>query len=203
MGTIRGVRPDDLDALYHISLKTGESGQDATHLYEDPKLVGHIYVAPYAELAPEAALVVEDGEGVGAYIVGAVDTRAFDAKLEAEWWPKLRQAYADPSDIPHDEWSADQLRSYLIHHPHRTPSRIVDPYPSHLHINLLPRLQGRDFGRKLIDRWLRVMCDLGSRGVHLGVSTTNTRAIKFYEAYGFRLLERVEARNTIWYGIEV
>lgn len=75
MATIRGVRADDLDALYHISLKTGDAGQDATALYEDPKLVGHIYSAPYAVLAPEAAFVVEDAQGAAGYIVGAASMR--------------------------------------------------------------------------------------------------------------------------------
>jgi ribosomal protein S18 acetylase RimI-like enzyme len=199
--TIRDVRADDLDALYHISLKTGDAGQDSTALYEDPKLVGHVYSAPYAVLSPETALVVEDGEGVAGYIVGALDTRAFEALVEEKWWPTLRPHYADPSDRPHETWNADQLRAYLIHHPHRTPDRVIAQHPSHLHINLLPRLQGQDFGRRLMDRWLARMWEMGSSGVHLGVSTANARAIRFYEAYGFSLIERDENRQTIWYGI--
>jgi ribosomal protein S18 acetylase RimI-like enzyme len=200
--TIRSLRADDLDALYHISLKTGDAGQDSTALYKDPKLVGHIYSAPYATLAPEMAFVVEDAVGVAAYIVGALDTRAFEALVEERWWPKLRPQYADPTGTPHETWSADQLRAFLIHHPHRTPDKIVVDHPSHLHINLLPRLQGQDFGRRLMDLWLKTMWQMGSRGVHLGVSTTNARAIRFYEAYGFSLIERDEKRKTIWYGIK-
>lgn len=200
--TIRDVRPGDVEALYHIALKTGDAGQDATALYQDARLVGHVYSAPYALLSPETSLVVEDDEGVAGYIVGALDTRAFEALVEAKWWPELRPLYADPSDTPHETWNADQLRAYLIHHPHRTPDRIVENHPSHLHINLLPRLQGQDMGRRLMDRWLQTMWQAGSRGVHLGVSTMNARAIKFYEAYGFSPIERDEKRKTIWYGIE-
>src|SRR5579864_9171513 len=94
---IRDARPADLDDLYEIALATGDSGQDAAHLYCDPKLVGHLYAAPYAVLAPEFALVIEDGASVGGYIVGALDTLAFEARLEAEWWPALRRAYPDPT----------------------------------------------------------------------------------------------------------
>ncbi|HEY4342786.1 MAG TPA: GNAT family N-acetyltransferase [Parvibaculum sp.] len=202
MATIRNLRADDLDALYHISLKTGDAGQDSTALYKDPKLVGHVYSAPYATLAPETAFVVEDADGVAAYIVGALDTRAFEALVEEKWWPRLRPHYADPTGTPHETWNADQLRAFLIHHPHRTPDKIVEHHPSHLHINLLPRLQGRDFGRRLMDLWLKTMWETGSRGVHLGVSTANTRAIRFYETYGFSLIERDEKRKTIWYGIK-
>ena len=44
---IRAVEPTDVDAIYAIALRTGASGQDATHLYADGKLVGHIWAAPY------------------------------------------------------------------------------------------------------------------------------------------------------------
>src|SRR5262245_63083228 len=39
---IRPYRPSDLDALYRICLLTGDDGQDATSLYNDPRLLGHL-----------------------------------------------------------------------------------------------------------------------------------------------------------------
>jgi ribosomal protein S18 acetylase RimI-like enzyme len=180
---IRDLQLGDLDALYRIALATADSGADAAHLYRDPKLVGNLYAAPYALLALEFALVVEDASGVGGYILGALDTLAFEARLEAEWWPPLRRHYADPSGDP-SSWGLDQLRTYQIHHPRPPPVRITDPYPSHLHINLLPRLQGRGLGRAMIDAWLARIAAAGSRGMHLGVSPANRRALRFYRAYG-------------------
>jgi ribosomal protein S18 acetylase RimI-like enzyme len=180
---IRDVQPGDLDALYRIALATGEAGADAAHLYRDPKLVGHLYAAPYAVLAPDLALVVEDGAGVGGYILGALDTLAFEARLEVEWWPALRRQYPDPTGDP-ASWGPDHLRAYQIHHPRPPPARITGPYPSHLHINLLPRLQGRGLGQALIDSWLARIAAAGSRGMHLGVSPANHRAIRFYRALG-------------------
>jgi ribosomal protein S18 acetylase RimI-like enzyme len=201
--TIRSLRAGDLDALYDIALKTGDSGQDATHLYDDPKMVGHIYAAPYAVLEPQSAFVAEDEHGVAGYIVGARNTQAFDDRLEAEWWPALRTQYADPSDLDFNTWSADQLSAFLIHHPFKTPQRIVDTYPSHLHINLLPRLQGQGMGAELIERFLRTMDTAGSRGVHLGVSPSNERALRFYENYGFRRVTNPTGKpaQTIWFRI--
>jgi ribosomal protein S18 acetylase RimI-like enzyme len=180
---IRDARPGDLDALYRICLATGDSGGDASALYRDPQLVGHLYAAPYLALAPELALVAEDDEGVGGYIVGALDTLAFEARLEAEWWPALRRRYADPGGDP-AKWGLDEVRAWQIHHPRAQPARITDPYPSHLHINLLPRLQGQGLGKALLDRWLARLAAAGSRGVHLGVSPANHRAIRFYRTYG-------------------
>jgi ribosomal protein S18 acetylase RimI-like enzyme len=87
----------------------------------------------------------------------------------------------------------------MIHHPYVTPARVVERHPSHLHINLLPRLQGRGLGRRLMDRWLARMSEFGSPGVHLGVGALNARGRVFYEAYGFTLLE--ENARTAWYGL--
>src|SRR5690348_14958732 len=53
--TIRPVREDDLEALYEICLLTGDSGQDATPLHGDRKLLGHLYAAPYAVLEPDTS----------------------------------------------------------------------------------------------------------------------------------------------------
>lgn len=203
MPSIRPFHPADLDALYDIALRTGDSGQDASALHDDPKLIGHLYAAPYALLEPARAFVAEDEAGVAGYIVGAADTRAFDARLETEWWPALRAQYDDPAAKPHESWSADERRQYLIHHPYKTPERIVAVYPAHLHINLLPRLQGRDIGRRLLDRFLDAVGEAGARGVHLGCGATNTRALHFYARYGFSEIERSARTQTVWVGIEV
>jgi hypothetical protein len=100
---IRPYRPADLDDLYRICLLTGDSGADASPVYQDPKLVGHLFAGPYGVLNPETAFVVEDQDGVAGYIIGAIDTRAFEARLEAEWWPNLRPLYADPAGTPPED----------------------------------------------------------------------------------------------------
>lgn len=197
--TIRPCEEGDLPALYAIALATGANGSDASHLHRDCELIGHIYAAPYLRFAPESSFVVDDGGGVGGYILGAVDTVAFERLLEARWWPGLRARYADPSGKPPGEWDADQTRAWQIHHPWRTPARIAGPYPSHLHIDLLPRLQGQGVGRALMDVWLSRVKALGSRGAHLGVGPANLRAQRFYRAYGWRELEGEKAGRTMWF----
>jgi ribosomal protein S18 acetylase RimI-like enzyme len=202
---IRAVRADDLDALYRIALATGDGGADAAALYQDPKLVGHIYAAPYAVLCPETVFVAEDADGVGGYIAGAADTKAFERLLEAEWWPGLRAILPDPSATPRDGWNHDQRRCHMIHHPRLTPVTISTGYLSHLHINLLPRLRGRGVGRRLMDRWIDAVRAVGSRGVLLAVGVTNTRAIRFYEGCGFRALEEAphEPKGALWMGMKL
>ena len=202
MAKIRDYRSADLDALYRVCLETGDAGKDATPIYADPKVIGHVYAGPYATLSPDTALVVEDGEGVGGYIIGSLDTHEFEAQQERDWWPRLRGEYADPSGKPPEDWSPDERLHYLIHHPSRTPRRISGRFPSHLHIDLLPRFQRRGIGRKLMDAWLARVRELGSPGAHLGVGMRNERAIRFYQSYGLRELERFDAPyNVVYFGV--
>ena len=186
MGTIRPYVPGDLGALYDICLKTGDSGGDATHLYADPKIIGDIYAAPYAALQPDLALVVEDGEGVAGYMIGTLDTAGFEARQERDWWPRLRTVYPDPKGVPGAQRTADQTRAARIHRPIATPSALVEAYPAHLHINLLPRLQGQGVGERLVSAWLDLIRARGAQGVHLGCNAHNHRALRFYDRYGFR-----------------
>lgn len=201
MVQIRPYRASDLDAIYEVCLKTGASGQDASAIYRDPRILGHIYAGPYGVFEPEAALVVEDAAGVGGYILGTANTHAFEKRLEAEWWPALRPRYADPQG-PREQWSEDARIAYLIHHPPRTPRRLSEPYPAHLHIDLLPRFQGRGLGPELIRRWLGLMAAKGVARVHLGVGPANARAVQFYRKFGFHEIEQLPPPwNTYWFGI--
>jgi len=186
MAEIRPYRASDLDTLYDICLRTGDAGRDATSLYRDPKLIGHVYAAPYGVLEPECCFIAEDGEGAGGYVLGTADTKAFEERLERAWWPALRARYPDPPD-PN---TPDERMQRLIHHPHRIPKRIARAYPAHLHIDLLPRLQGQGIGKRMIERVLAQLAAMGAAGVHLTVGQRNERAVRFYRAYGFTELER-------------
>ena len=197
MVTVRPYRPSDLPALYDICLKTGDNGADGTHLYEDHRLIGEIFAAPYAALEPGYAFVAEDDQGVAGYILGAPDTRAFEARLEAEWWPALRARYADAAHVPAADRSRAQWDACHIHHPPANPQSVVDAAPAHLHIDLLPRLQGQGMGRRLVDAFLATV---GGRA-HLGCQASNVRAQRFYESYGFRRLDGVPPRSVVWMAI--
>jgi ribosomal protein S18 acetylase RimI-like enzyme len=184
--TIRSYRPEDLDALYRVCLQTGRDGDDATAIYRDHKLLGHVRAAPYALFEPSLAFVAEDAAGVGGYVVGALDSQDFAQRLERDWWPRLRARYPEPAaSVPRDQWTPDQAKAYLIHHPWVSPDELASRYPSHLHINLVPRLQSGGYGRQLISTCIEALRRQGSRGVHLGVRPGNLRAIGFYRHLGF------------------
>lgn len=185
---IRGYRESDLRDLYRVCLQTGDSGTDATGLFRDPDLPGHVYAAPYGVLEPSLALVAEDPAGVAGYCLAALDTRAFEQRMEQEWWPPLRLRYGDPDVAERERWTRDQEVAYVIHHPWQTEDDLIAGFPSHLHIDLLPRIQGRGIGRQLLDLQLANLRGNGSRGVHLHVRAANQRALSFYDHLGFTRL---------------
>jgi GNAT superfamily N-acetyltransferase len=189
---IRGYRPADLGDLYRICLQTGDSGTDATALFRDPDLLGHVYAAPYGLLEPSLAFVAEDQAGVGGYCLGALDSQAFERRTEAEWWPPLRLRYAEPDIAERERWTRDEQLAYRIHHPWRTDDELMAGFPSHLHIDLLPRLQGGGNGRRLIGTQLAALRERGSRGVHFWVNAGNPRALGFYRHLGFTELRTGE-----------
>ncbi|MDP3853068.1 GNAT family N-acetyltransferase [Phenylobacterium sp.] len=196
MAAIRRFRAGDLQALYDICLKTGDSGQDATRLYADPRILGEIYAAPYGVLQPDLAFVAEDDQGVAAYVLGTPDTRAFEARQEAEWWPRLRTLHPEPPGPPNRAWTRDQWRAYQMHHPFSVPQAVVEAAPAHLHINLLPRLQGQGMGQALVATLTEALREAGARQVHLGCDAANHRALRFYDVYGFSRFD--EGRDTVW-----
>jgi ribosomal protein S18 acetylase RimI-like enzyme len=184
--SIRPYRDGDLDDLYRICLQTGDHGEDATSLFANPRILGHVFVAPYAMFEPSLIFVAEDEAGVGGYIVGALDSRTFEKRLDASWWPALRDRYpAPPSELPPDQWTPDERAAHFMHVPLTVPADLADDYPSHLHINLVPRLQSQGLGRQLINTLISTLQDQGSVGLHFFVSSANQRAVGFYQHLGF------------------
>jgi GNAT superfamily N-acetyltransferase len=190
--TIRHCEPADTDDLYRVCLLTADSGEDATALFSQPELAGDVFAVPYAVLEPSLAFVAQDELGVCGYVVAALDTRAFEDRLEREWWPALRIKYPEPTPEEIEALPAPvRFAVQDIHHPWHDSADIVEAYPSHLHIDLLPRMQGRGVGRALIKTLVAALREQGSRGLHLYVTLRNTRAMGFYAHVGFTRLPDV------------
>lgn len=187
---VRPFRAEDAAAVYDVCRRTGLAGEDATGHYEDPDLLGHVWAGPFLALEPEHCVVVEDDAGVGGYCLATADTRRFEAACEEHWWPTLRPRHDDPTDGDRSTWSPDEVLAHLVHHPPIAPDDVVAEHPAHLHVDLLPRLQGRGLGREVMTAmFVRLAAD-GASGVHLGVGPGNARALSFYDRLGFTELLR-------------
>ena len=192
---IRRASAGDEPGAYHVCLKTGNHGEDGEALYrDDPDALGRIFVGPYFALEPALGLVLEDAQGICGYALGAQDSRTFYARYEAEWRPRLCAQFAAPEGRPAN-WTALEQVYDAYHHPDYFCPDPYEAYPSHLHIDLLPRVQGRGHGRRMLEQVMEAMRERGSPGAHLGVSMRNARARAFYTHLGFHELTRTGAAD--------
>jgi ribosomal protein S18 acetylase RimI-like enzyme len=182
---IRAFRAGDEPALAEICLRTADAGADATGIFDDDDLWAEIFVLPYVARHPEYAFVVEaDDSRVVGYVVGTPDTDAFEEWFRTQWWPRhgerwprpaLRQSRQDATVVYAYERRAGQ-EPYAGNH------------PAHLHIDLLPEMQGHGWGRRLIETLADALRADGIPGLHLVASDQNTGALAFYTRLGFEKL---------------
>jgi len=185
--SIRSYKSADTSAVYEICLKTGNSGQDATHLFSDPLVLGHLYVGPYMKFEPQSVFILEDDQGPCGYIMGVLDSQTYYQWMHSEWLPKIRVDYKKPTGNP-DIWDETEKITNLLFHP--VSQRLLPDFPSHLHIDLLSRAQGKGQGKLMMDRFIDYLRYNKIPGVHLELSSSNDRAFNFYRKYGMQELDR-------------
>lgn len=186
MPHIRAFRPGDELALAEICLKTADAGADATGVLADDDLWAEIFVLPYAARHPDLAFVVESDDGrLAGYIVGVPDTRTFEHWFASTWWPARSERWPRP-DVERTRQDGILLYAYGRR---AGAEPYGDTYPAHLHIDLLPELQGQGWGRRLIETLVDALRAQRVTGVHLAADTANLGALAFYERIGFTPLE--------------
>jgi len=198
--TIRPAKEDDQAGAYYVCLKTGDFGKDGEPFFqEDPEALGRIFVGPYLAYEPELSLILEDEQGICGYALGALDSRAFYRRYEKEWRPDLCARFPAPTGDS-SCWTRVQNVYSWYHQPDYFTPEPYELYPSHLHIDLLPRAQGRGYGRQMLEQVMNKLRQKGSPGAHLGVSEINKPAFGFYQRLGFQELIRVgEGKDRVIY----
>ncbi len=181
MTSLLSAGPPEVPGVYRVCRLTADAGEDATPRHADPDLLGHVWAGPYLAYPDAVAFVVRDDAGVAGYCVGVSDTAAFEEWLETEWLPPLRARYPVGSGAT----AADRGLVGRLHAWPRTDPGLVRRFPAHLHVDLLPRLQGQGWGRRVLDALLGELTARGAPGVHLGVDPANLRAVAVYERLGF------------------
>lgn len=182
MAIIRRARLQDLPAIYRVCHFTSDPSWPEGLPERNPDLLGHVYAGPYVVGARDYAAVIADSAGVSGYILGCPDTVAFSRWCEEYWWPALREQHPLESGQAADSWILNEMHSGVPQ-----PAAVLEHYPAHLHIDILPELQGTGAGRRLMEWLLSRFREAGVPGVHLGVSPLNTNAIGFYLHLGFEI----------------
>jgi len=195
MPRIREFAPDDEAALVAVCTRTADAGQDATGLLHDDALWADLFALPYARRHPDLTWVLEDDLGrVAGYVTATDDTDAFEQWFRDEWWPSRSARYAR---------TGEKQLELLEYADERDPGSEVHrrEYPAHLHIDLLPTVQGGGYGRRLITTVVDELRRRGVRGLHLGMDPQNASAAAFYERIGFERLPSPE--RSVIYGIRI
>ena len=184
---VRKFQEEDRPGLYHICLATGDSGANAEHLYNQKDMLGEIYVGPYLSFQPELSFTLIQ-DGVAGYALAALDTTSFEDTLSNQWWPAILEKYSNRSPENFNERENNLFR--YIQNPPLRSKEVISQYPSHLHIDLLEKAQGRGIGKAMMLLLLETLREQGSTGVHLGMGARNDRAFIFYTKLGFTLLDK-------------
>lgn len=168
-------------------------------------------------LSPATCLVLDDGDGhaVG-YLLGIPDTLSFVKSYRETYIPYLKtEGLEKPGPGEPTEWNENlpnALRK-LMYSPegmlHENYPQLMEEWPAHMHIDILPEFQKRGYGRQLIEAFCRLAKGRGAKGVHLLMAASNVDAGKFYGRTGFTRFpcvldngvsgEEGRDQNTIWF----
>jgi ribosomal protein S18 acetylase RimI-like enzyme len=181
MTEIRQCTLEDLPYLYDICFRTGFNGENVEGKTGDLYKIGHYFAAPYLHYNQGYCFVATINRIPKAYVVGTDDTEKYSQWLNTHWLPKVRKYYDFETLNPlndFDQFLTDVIREETV------PDQRLRDYKAHLHIDLLPELQGRGIGKKLIETFFETCRTRGVEKVHLVVSKENPRACSFYKKIG-------------------
>ncbi|HEY1626396.1 MAG TPA: GNAT family N-acetyltransferase [Streptosporangiaceae bacterium] len=194
---IRRYQQRDHDAVYDICVRTAASGGDARGKYTSDDLMPDLFAGPYLFLEPEFCWVLDDGERAVGYVIGTPDTAAFARAYRERWTPKMAERYPRPPAPP--VTPQDAMVS-LFYAPEAMVWSGLAEYPAHLHIDLLPDVQGSGNGTRLMHTFFEAAAAAGAPGIHLVVSDDNVRALGYYRHLGFTRLSVVEPAPIVYMG---
>ncbi len=124
----------------------------------------------------ETAFVLVEDKPVG-YVLCATDYDTYiqNFKPYVETIESLSEAYKIRLE--------NELKTYETY---------KEEYPAHMHIDILESYTGGGNGSRLIQALIDDLKERHIKGLMLGVSKDNVRAIKFYEKFNFKVLEENE-----------
>lgn len=153
----------------------------------------YIWCRPYLMLRPDTCLVLDDGAGraVG-YLLGVPHTQSFVQDYERIYTSYLQsQGFEKPRSGEPTGWTENlpnALREIMFNPSvmlHEDRPELLQHWPAHLHIDILPQYQRRGYGRQMIGRFCKVAGGKGAAGIHLLMVASNNEAGKFYQRVGF------------------
>jgi ribosomal protein S18 acetylase RimI-like enzyme len=182
---VRSFRPSDRAAVREISYRTGFMGESAESFWRHEESWADLWTSYYTDQEPESLHVATVDDAVVGYLAGCRNTATMRPSTEELTKTVIRRhrLLIRPGTAGFlYRGLLDGLRDRT-----RATGDFIDPrWPAHLHIDLLPAARGTGLGAALMERWLQLLQEAGSPGCHLLTLVENTRALRFFEKFGFR-----------------
>ncbi|MEZ5274750.1 MAG: GNAT family N-acetyltransferase [Opitutaceae bacterium] len=191
--TIRPYRPEDRAAVRHVCCETGFMGNPIEPIFSDRELFADFFTGYYTDFEPESSLVAiddETGEIIG-YLLGCLRYRynAFRQGLLIATRIVPRAVFRFLTGR-YDKQSRRFLYWVVFRSSGQTPKGI--PAAAHFHFNLLPSYRTGKAGRQLLFTYVDKVKAEGARAVFGQIQVQDDKRTRFYERYGFRLVDKKE-----------
>ncbi|MBR0414224.1 MAG: GNAT family N-acetyltransferase [Clostridia bacterium] len=170
MATIRTATPADVARAEYICIETADERLKSSA--KQAKITALLFSTYYITRESRNCFVLEENGEVVGYILCSTDLRGF---LKSYCGGDIFRAVAKRSPL----WGAVSLfvpAKYVLFSP---------AYPAHLHIDILESHQAAGYGSELMRTLLAHLKAEQIKGVCLSCGAGNTRAIHFYEKFGF------------------
>ncbi|MBE6818818.1 MAG: GNAT family N-acetyltransferase [Ruminococcaceae bacterium] len=171
MATIRTATPADVARAEYICIETADKRLKSSA--RQAKITALLFSTYYITRESRHCFVLEEAGEVVGYILCCTDLRAF---VGSYCGGDIFRAVSKRSPL----WGAVSFfvpAKYVLFSP---------AYPAHLHIDILESHQAAGYGSELMRTLLAHLKAEHIKGVCLSCGAGNTRAIRFYEKFGFR-----------------
>lgn len=197
---IRNPTKKDLADIINICYRTGWNGEDLTGTgkFNDKKLFGYLFCSYYPLYEPEHSFIAIDKQNnnVVGYILGTPNTVKQEKSFKTKMSPRIMLRTFLLSSWKYHESFSFIMRLRKNIGSNTTPKDFLDTFPAHLHIDILPEYQKKGIGSALIKKFEYHMIELSIKGIHLGTSSKNVKALPFYKKHGYNIY--AEHEGSLW-----
>ncbi|NHJ06322.1 MAG: N-acetyltransferase [Candidatus Heimdallarchaeota archaeon] len=192
---IRKIEETDKDSLIDICYITGDYFLKT--IYPDPYLFSLFWCLYYVWYETNNSFVAVDSEKnkIIGYIFSTLNTHYQEKNFKIVMQSKIRDRIKELKLYSIKTWI---VTWFLLNRPTtQKRKKILNKYPAHLHINILPEYQRQGIGWKLMRTLELHLKENNIIGYHLEVSANNNVGINFYKKYDLDLLMKT-SRNLIF-----
>jgi ribosomal protein S18 acetylase RimI-like enzyme len=178
-------------------------GEPVKEYFDDAYLFGLLFCIYYIDYEPENCFVAVDEvkNRVVGYILCSFDSETQEKNFREKMINRIyRRLFFVTIWRYHKSYKAIRYMQKIFEKTPRNENRkkINFDYPAHLHIDILEEYQRQGIGSKLIQKLENHLKKKQIRGIQMGTSSKNDKAIPFYDKMGFALIFEGPPGYNMW-----